>query len=379
MSHQDSPLESLKAGNWVKLICGASFQDLPAIRSLALAYSLAGADCIDLAADPAVVAAVVEGVKVAVSLTEVAREKGFAPNHAPWIMVSLNAGEDPHFRKAEFDPACCPSDCPRPCQRICPVNAIKFANTETSGVITQRCYGCGRCLPVCPQQLIVTRSYAASPQMIAPLIAEGTVEAIEIHTQVGQEGEFRHLWQQLVPWSDYLKLLAISCPDAPDVIEYLQTLYEIISPLPCPLIWQADGRPMSGDIGRGTTHAALKLAQKLLVAGLPGYVQLAGGTNDYTAAKLRSLGLMGQILETCPPAIAGIAYGSYARSLLSPILAALEAANYQNLPEDSALPLHLEAHPYLLWQAVSRAHALVSQVKLVGSVTAASPPHQLGS
>jgi Fe-S-cluster-containing hydrogenase component 2 len=347
----------LKAGNWVKLICGASFQDLPAIRSLALAYSLAGADCIDVAADPAVVAAVVEGVKVAESLAEVARDRGLPLTHSPWIMVSLNAGEDPHFRKAEFDPTCCPSDCPRPCERICPVNAIDFSNTEISGVIAQRCYGCGRCLPVCPQQLIVTRSYFATPQEIAPLVAEGIVRAIEIHTQVGQEEDFRRLWQQIAPWSSSLKLLAISCPDAPAVVEYLRALYGMISPLPCPLIWQADGRPMSGDIGRGTTHAVLKLAQKLLAAGLPGYVQLAGGTNDYTVAKLRSLGLMG-----AQPTVAGIAYGSYARSLLSPILTALETANYQKLNHNST---HLEAHPHLLWQAVSRAHSLVSQVKSI--------------
>ena len=309
----------MKAGNWFKLICGASFQDLPAVRSLALAYTLAGADCIDVAADPAVVAAVVEGVKVAESLAEAAKDRGFALTSRPWIMVSLNAGEDPHFRKAEFDPANCPSDCPRPCQRICPVNAINFSKEENSGVIAQRCYGCGRCLPVCPQKIIVTRSHSATPDAITPLITTGVVAAIEIHTQVGQENDFRRLWQQIAPWSSSLKLLAISCPDAPTVIEYLQAMYEMISPLSCPLIWQADGRPMSGDIGRGTTHAALKLAQKLLAAGLPGYVQLAGGTNDYTAAKLRSLGLMREqpLSESSVATVAGIAYGSYARSLLA--------------------------------------------------------------
>ncbi|MGF1674168.1 MAG: 4Fe-4S ferredoxin, partial [Rivularia sp. (in: cyanobacteria)] len=37
------PLLSLKEGHWFKLICGASFQHLPAVRSLTLAYTLAGA------------------------------------------------------------------------------------------------------------------------------------------------------------------------------------------------------------------------------------------------------------------------------------------------------------------------------------------------
>jgi Fe-S-cluster-containing hydrogenase component 2 len=364
--NQNSPWESLKAGNWFKLICGASFQDLPAVRSLALAYTLAGADCIDVAADPAVVAAVVEGVKVADSLAHTARNRGFTLTSRPWIMVSLNAGEDPHFRKAQFDPTECPPDCPRPCEGICPVKAIHFSG-ESSGVIAQRCYGCGRCLPVCPQKLIVTRPYSPTPETIAPLIADGVVAAIEIHTQVGQESDFRQLWQQIAPWSDSLKLLAISCPDGPTVIEYLQSLYEIVSPLSCPLIWQADGRPMSGDLGRGTTHAAGKLAQKLLAAGLPGYVQLAGGTNDYTVTKLRSLGLIRQqpLIEPTVPTVAGIAYGSYARSLLSPILAILET-NHQNLNIDQTFSLQLEDHPDLLWQAVSLAQALVAQLKDTG-------------
>ncbi|HBL14799.1 MAG TPA: 4Fe-4S ferredoxin, partial [Cyanobacteria bacterium UBA11162] len=56
--------------------------------------------------------------------------------------------------------------------------------------------------------------------------------------------------------------------------------------------WQTDGRPMSGDIGIGATRAAVKLAQKVLAAGLPGYVQLAGGTNHHTVSKLKTLGLL---------------------------------------------------------------------------------------
>lgn len=37
-----SPYESLKKGNWVKLICGASFEDAVDIRNLSLVYTLAG-------------------------------------------------------------------------------------------------------------------------------------------------------------------------------------------------------------------------------------------------------------------------------------------------------------------------------------------------
>ena len=47
--------EALKKGNWVKLICGASNQDLPSINDLCSIYGAAGVHCIDLAADEYIV------------------------------------------------------------------------------------------------------------------------------------------------------------------------------------------------------------------------------------------------------------------------------------------------------------------------------------
>jgi Fe-S-cluster-containing hydrogenase component 2 len=368
------PLQALEQGRWFKLICGASFQHLPAVRNLALAYTLAGADCIDVAADPAVIIAVQEGLQVAKELTEVAQKRGF--NHyqaTPLLMVSLNDGEDPHFRKAEFDPTQCPADCSRPCQNICPAQAIefnisdplKFNNnqiTDFSGVVSQKCYGCGRCLPACPYEIIYTSSYVSTPGAIAPLILSSGVDAVEIHTQVGNLAGFKRLWNAILPWIGRLKLVAISCPDGDGVIEYLQSLYAAIAPLPCALVWQTDGRPMSGDIGKGTTRATVKFGQKVLAAELPGYVQLAGGTNSYTVAKLKAMGLLQHgKLPTPQSQIAGVAYGSYARVLLSPVLEKLETkeVNYTDVPAK----ICLETEPELLWQAVSLAHSLVSQLK----------------
>ena len=446
------PLHSLREGHWFKLICGASFQHLPAVRNLTLAYTLAGADCIDVAADPVVIAAAKEAIEVASELGEVAQVRGFGFRSRPWLMVSLNDGEDPHFRKAEFNPELCPTDCPRPCEKICPAQAIVFqkasdhtqrkkekegaqegsripnsqpqissrriAQRETplisdiqqpksdqhfSGVIDQQCYGCGRCLPVCPSELIYTRSYVSAPEAIAPLILQSGVDALEIHTQVGHFTDFQRLWNAIAPWIEKLKLLAISCPDDDGLIEYLWSLHELITPLPCALVWQTDGRPMSGDIGTGATRAAVKLSKKVIAAGLPGYVQLAGGTNNHTVAKLKAAGLLkewgmgneedrGEIKETfslssvspyskadtvaspllaapySQPYVAGIAYGSYARVLLSPILDKLEESNGEDVGRNLASHQspsfgHLEALPELLWQAVASAHSLVSQLK----------------
>ncbi|OLT60773.1 circadian clock protein LdpA [Moorena bouillonii] len=391
------PLHSLREGDWFKLICGASFQHLPAVRSLTLAYTLAGADCIDVAADPAVISAAKDALQVASTMGNEAKQRGFGFCGRPWLMVSLNDGEDPHFRKAEFDSDLCPGDCPRPCEKICPAQAITFQNGSEaySGVLDQRCYGCGRCLPVCPHQLITTRSYVSAPFAIAPLILSNGVDAIEIHTKVGNLPDFKRLWNAIAPWCAQLKLLAISCPDGKDLIDYLKEIYQLIQPLPCPLIWQTDGRPMSGDIGMGTTHAAIKIAQKVIAAGLPGYVQLAGGTNNHTVSKLRAARLLklaqvdrlpversynnlGQkaTLREQPnnlPYVVGVAYGSYARVLLSPILEKLE----QNYDKDvdhhqgfgqNPSSRNLENVPDLLWQAVADAHALVAQLKSVKKI-----------
>lgn len=383
------PLRSLQEGTWFKLICGASFQHLPAVRNLTLAYALAGADCVDVAADPAVIATAKEGLQVAARLMRAADVGKPVAMGLPWLMVSLNDGEDPHFRKAAFDPDCCPVDCPRPCEAICPAQAIVF-NQENgfAGVVDERCYGCGRCLPLCPIQQISTRSYVSAPAAIASLVLQD-VDAVEIHTQVGRFDDFARLWRSIAPHTSHLKLVAISCPDGEGLVDYLRSLYQLIAPLPCPVVWQTDGRPMSGDIGDGATRACVRLGQKVLAAGLPGYVQLAGGTNRHTVPKLKSLGLLNssarELIETgdrhalnhraveqnskaplnigssSTNFIAGVAYGSYARVLLAPVLEKLEQSG--EMEESPTLPLHLENAPSLLQTAVQLADSLVSQLK----------------
>ncbi len=366
------PLRSLKEGHWFKLICGASFQHLPAVSSLTLAYTLAGADCIDVAADPAVIAAARSALQVAACLVGDAKERGFGKSGLPLLMVSLNDGEDPHFRKAKFNSTECPTDCHRPCEKICPVQAIVFnrIKDDFSGVVSQKCYGCGRCLPACPYDIIYTSSYVSTPGAIAPLVMSTGVDAVEIHTHVGRFTEFKRLWQAISPWAERLKVVAISCPDGEGLIDYLRSLYDLIAPINSALIWQTDGRPMSGDIGDGTTLAAVKLGQKVLAAKLPGYVQLAGGTNSYTVAKLKAMGLLRKAsgdLEAYSSqasrasSISGIAYGSYARVLLSSILEQLETKEVNNASIKQTV--RLEEDDVLLWQAVELAHSLVSQLK----------------
>jgi len=333
-----TPEEALRSHRWCKLIGGASYHHVPSIRNLALVYGLAGVSCLDVAADPAIVRAALAGLAVA-------QELGM--NHRPWLMVSLNDGEDPHFRKAWFEGDRCPADCAQPCRGVCPTQAIAWLpDKERLGVRTDWCYGCGRCLTVCPPQLI-----AAVPQTVDPLaLWQGPlgadIQAIEIHTQPGREADFAELWARLAPVIPQLRAVSVSFPEMPDLERALRARLAAMNPFPQHLIWQVDGRPMSGDIGRGTSHAAAKLGARVLAMGLPGFVQLAGGTNDRTPQDLAAY-----------PGLAGAAFGGYGRTLVADWLA--QGGD------------RLEAEPALLAAAIARAKQLVGAVQRIGNP---SPP-----
>ena len=341
----NSPLESLQKGSWFKLICGASYQHLPSIRNLALIYSLAGADCIDVAADKAVIYTALEGIETAKNLLDTAKKKGYFPQHSPFLMVSINDGEDPHFRKAFFNPNICPVDCHRPCASVCPTDAIALS-PDYQGVKSDLCYGCGRCLPICPVNIIETESILITVETVLQWLEILPISAIEIHTQEGHFFKFTSLWAKIKPYLSKLKVIAISCPYTPTVINYLAKIHEYISPLEIPLIWQTDGRPMSGDIGEGTTHLTIKYAQKLKDSNIKGFIQLAGGTNEYTVKKLVTLNL--------GTSISGIAFGSKGRKIMGYILQQLEEISTTN---------QIENYPDLLWRGVEIANQLISPLK----------------
>ena len=52
-----------KSDKWVKLICGASNEDVVAIEDLCAIYSAAGVDYIDVAAEESIVKAARNGIK----------------------------------------------------------------------------------------------------------------------------------------------------------------------------------------------------------------------------------------------------------------------------------------------------------------------------
>jgi hypothetical protein len=151
------------------------------------------------------------------------------------------------------------------------------------------------------------------------------------------------------------------------MIDYLWALQDLMQGYGGARIWQTDGRPMSGDIGGGATRACLNLGEKVLKAGLPGFVQLAGGTNNSTVEKARNRGLFQTPAQTPAqtPGLAGIAYGSYARSQLQPWLSQLERSDGSTRA--------IETDPELLWACVAEAAKLVSPLKNFAAVAKRAP------
>ena len=160
-----------KKDKWIKLICGASNEDIVAIEDLCAIYTAAGVDYIDVAAEESIVHAAKKGIEWA--------KKIF--NKSPGLMISISDGNDIHFRKAKFDPLRCPPNCSRPCEKVCPTFAI-----DISGIKEDKCYGCGRCINSCPLNLISEYEYNLSKDDLASTLHKIKPDAVEIHTEINR-------------------------------------------------------------------------------------------------------------------------------------------------------------------------------------------------
>ena len=314
-------VKNILTNKWVKLICGASNEDIASIEDLCAIYSAAGVDYIDVAADPSVVTAARNGIKWS--------KEVFGKD--PGLMISISDGKDIHFRKAHFDPLRCPPNCSRPCENICPTFAI-----NQNGISKNKCYGCGRCIASCPLNLISEYEYQLSQNSLKDILHKIKPDAVEIHTEINRADAFQKVANIIKNSGVKLKKISVSCGLAQshgkpeDLARAFWERYEILADHKVQLIWQLDGRPMSGDIAATTAKAAVKLWENIRPLLPPGLIQLAGGTNGNTYKFLKR----NQIPD-------GIAFGSVARKLVQPLIQETFDKNkkiYEN-PEKMALAI----------------------------------------
>ena len=145
-----------------------------------------------------------------------------------------------------------------------------------------------------------------------------------------------------------LKKISVSCglnqsrKGAKDLLKALWERYEILVEHNVSLIWQLDGRPMSGDLAPFTGKDTVKLWNNIGSHLPPGLIQLAGGTNEKTHEFLK--------INNFPD---GIAFGSSARKIMQPLI---NDANKNNKK--------LHEYPEKMALAIKKARKLLNPWKI---------------
>lgn len=276
---QQRALDALTGRRFFKLICGGSFTDSDKVENLARVYSKAGIDCIDIAPDRAVLAAVEAGLA---GIPE-------PPLERPLIMVSIPLDPDPHFRKIDLiEPDCilCGE-----CVPVCPTDAI--ALNEGLEISQPACYGCGRCVDACPTEALVLHPFQQDMDTLSAVLGYPLVEAVEIHTGYADPYMLPDFLNRVGPLLSGKAIALCFRPDSVPVERWLPFLIEldafVTEHSPLPLIIQIDGAPMSGSDDPAASLPALKAA--VLFRDLAGdrfpVITLSGGINAHTADFLK--------------------------------------------------------------------------------------------
>jgi hypothetical protein len=126
-------------------------------------------------------------------------------------------------------------------------------------------------------------------------------------------------------------------PSGADLAEELWQRFGVLRRAGYQPLWQLDGRPMSGDVGAGTAHGALRLLEQVGTMAPPGPLQLAGGTNQHTLELLQGRRVPSPSARHVPP-VAGVAFGGAARRLLQPLLLEAERRGHRLLEDPELWP-----------------------------------------
>jgi len=314
--------------SFFKFIIGASYRNLTIIKNLSQIFTLAGVHAIDVGADPEVVKAAKEGIRLAL------------PVKFPLLMISVGLNNDVHFMKVKKSNEKCVL-CGK-CIDICQNKVFKVLNSKIQ-ISDDKCVGCKKCISVCEPQCLKFVPIKSTFTDIENCIKEGA-DAIEIHCGDGKIKAIKSMWKKI---SIYIQskeeiALPISSNSSPlmgedkgegeikavsfsigahglTTAKIISLIAEIKKFVNEPVIWQIDGCPISGKKGRESTLPSLMLAKEIRKVYPDIFLQVSGGVNNltYTLAKEENI------------SIDGIGMGSFARAYLN--IDDMENMDYETL------------------------------------------------
>lgn len=310
-------LQFLNDKNSFKFICGASLTDTEKIKDLATIFSLSGTNIIDISPESTVIEAAMSGINIATEYSNNEPDK-YPYYNEPVLMVSINAGEDPHFKTASINLDLC--DQCKLCINVCEFKAISFAEDINNIRLDKNvCYGCNKCILICPKKAIILEQNTIDLSDILTKLIDNYITGIEIHVGSCTKETLTEFREKIIGilGSDFINEILISYSlesslySTKEFINYAQHIVAISDTKP---IIQVDGTPMSGNISTASSLQSLAAAQVLINSNVDAYIILAGGINHLTKTYSKLFNI------DCN----GIAMGTYARKLLWPYLDLLD-------------------------------------------------------
>lgn len=301
----------LKKQEFKKLIIGAALKEFNAIEIFSYLFTHAQADAIDISAFPHSVISALKGINTALAENSQLTK--------PLLMVSINVGQDPHFRRIELNKELCTS-C-EDCIVTCPSLAFFLDEQKKFQYNQDLCFGCANCLPACQDKALSFSNWNSFDSKSLTELIELGANAIEIHLNA-DFANFTKIYQQ-IPKTFLLESFCIGSQSA-NADFLASSVDEIIKNVSnkhsssYQFIIQVDGLAMSGakDLKiKDKDQVSLDKA-KLVIDYIQNkypqqvkniFVQVAGGTDSKTFAKAKSQKLN----------INGVAIGSYARKKIN--------------------------------------------------------------